>query len=640
MCGIAGILVTREHGQRVTEAEIDGMLGVIQHRGPDEAGTLLFRHGGIGHVRLAIIDLAQGQQPMRSQKHWITFNGELFNHVELREELKAVGVSFDSKSDTEVILKAYQTWGKDCLQKFNGQFAFCIVNTETGHAFFARDPFGERPLYYGHHKDRFYFGSEAKAILSRPEFPRHLDHEALSSATGSWTVQPHQSSFEGIQQVPPGHYMQFSPQEKNVIKPYYRLPSMGTALADDQQTLNTLSKSVELRLRSDVPVGTYLSGGLDSSITTALACQKLSQVHSYSVSFDHSEYDESHEQNLAAQHLKSIHHDLKISEAEIAAHFPKVVYHSESPQFRTAAAPLYLLAQMVNSDGLKVVLTGEGADEFFLGYNIFKEMLFRKKLPQLDDDLAALELSQLYPYLPHFQAGNAKRQLPAFKKRHYSSDLLSHDLRFKNSEWCHSLFQLPNTQTATEQWLQTLNLEGPYSDLSDMEKTQKIEILSLLHGYLLSSQGDRMSMAHGLESRCPFLDPNVVSYAQSLDGEQKLKYGKIEKHCLKSAFAQFLPKDISQRPKQPYRAMEADTIVKQSPEWLMEICSQEKLSTRTWLNGNKAHLLMEKTRKNSRMSPREQQALALIISVSILEHQYIEQRPIGSLKLTPTRYRA
>ncbi len=644
MCGIAG---RWGGGFKLEELEqqLRTMVAAIAHRGPDGAGLAISPLGGLGHVRLSIIDLEQGAQPMAARDHglWISFNGELFNYRELRQELEQQGEVFVSKSDTEVVLRSYARWGKSCLKRFNGQYAFAIADPKQDQLFLARDPFGERPLFWHRRAKVLSFCSEAKGLLTCPDVTAELDLEALHSSFGSWTLQPQQSSFRDIQQLAPGHWMTFK-QGQLEIGQHYQLPdlleeqSQLTAKHKDShrgemseelkaKLCSSLGRSVSLRLRSDVEVGCYLSGGLDSTITTALAAERCEKVHSYSIRFPQADYDEGHEQGLAQRQLGTEHESVLVHEKDIADIFPQVILHAECPQFRTAAAPLFLLARRVRERGLKVVLTGEGADEFFLGYNLFKEILLRQQLPQLDDDSACAAIAALYPYLPHFDSAMAKRQLPIFRRSCGGLDdsTFSHRMRYRVSQWNES-FLAPG-KSAQEQWVDSLKRWPGFEARSTLGKGQELERLNLLGGYLLSSQGDRMAMAHGIETRAPFLDPEVVAMAQSLALDHKIKGGHNEKFALKASFGKRLPAAIVERAKQPYRAMEASCFCSNKPLWYLEACAVASLKRRHWLDASRAQRLFRKAEDDPMgLSPRENQSVIAILSTILLEDQLIHQR--------------
>lgn len=653
MCGIAGRWGGNFELGRL-EQELRAMVAAIAHRGPDGAGLAVSPLGGLGHVRLSVIDLEQGAQPMTAEDHglWISYNGELFNYRELRQELEQLGEVFGSNSDTEVVLRSYARWGKACLKRFNGQYAFAIADPQEDRLFLARDPFGERPLFW-HFKHRVLsFCSEIKGLLTCPDVTAELDIDALHSCFGSWTLQPQQSSFKNIEQLAPGHWMLYHGGQLELGQ-HYELPQLreeqsqcatkdsthdaGELSQDIKAKLcSSLKRSVSLRLRSDVEVGCYLSGGLDSTITTALAAERCDKVHSYSLSFPQADYDESREQSLAQRQIGTEHEAVLVTEKDIAEVFPQVVLHAECPQFRTAAAPLFLLARRVRERGLKVVLTGEGADEFFLGYNLFKEILLRQDLTEMDDDRACAAIATLYPYLPHFDSAMAKRQLPLFRRSCAELDdqTFSHRMRYGVSQWNES-FLTPG-KSAQEQWRSSLREWPGFEARSTLGKGQELERLNLLCGYLLSSQGDRMAMAHGIETRAPFLDPEVVAMAQSLALGHKIQAGRNEKFALKSCFGERLPAAIVQRPKQPYRAMEASCFCSGKPAWYLDAKSPSSLKQRHWLNAARTQRLFDKAESNPKsLSPRENQSVIAILSTILLEDQLIHQawRPGLNLNL-------
>lgn len=619
MCGIAGHSWWSED-----EGVITAMMAAIAHRGPDASGRVYDHEAHLGHVRLSIIDLGGGHQPMScdQDRYWITYNGELFNYIELRQELKALGRNFPTESDTEVVLQAYAQWGSSCLPRFNGQFAFGIWDRLEKNWFLARDPFGERPLFITRRGKAFAFASEIKAFLALPGFQPELSGPDLAQVAHTWTTLPHRSCFKGVEQLPPGTSMVVSSNHREAPLPYYSLPPLGNDNTDPKTIAEGMLESVRLRLRSDVEVGTYLSGGLDSTIVTALARELSPEVvHTFSVAFSDPDYDEAEEQHMAQNAFGTQHHELKIDNANIAELFPRVTWHGETAQFRTAAAPLYGLAQRVRQGGLKLVLTGEGADEFFLGYNIYKEVLFRSLLPELGDDEAASILASLYPYLPHFNEANARRQLAMYRRRtNLDSPFASHDMRWANGLWVKSFLLDDQNPDPMEHYG---NLPG-FTEADPLLRAQEIERFSLLQGYLLSTQGDRMSMAHGVETRTPFLDPTIVSMAQNCALKRKLPDRGGEKQILRDAFAGRLPESLLQRPKQPYRAMEAQAFIQSNEAWVEELTSEKALSDNGLFDAHRVAQLLDGLKKRpERISPRENQAVVFILSTQLLLHQFI-----------------
>ena len=411
MCGIAGI-AARDGGQADLE-QIKKMIGCLKHRGPDAFGAYLGKQIALGHARLSIIDLTTGTQPIHNENQslWIVFNGEIYNFVELRSLLEAKGHTFYTKTDTEVIVHAYEEYGPDCLKHFNGQFAFAIWDTNKRQLFLARDRLGIRPLFYHLQGGTFAFASEIKALFTLPPVAREIDPIALDQIFTLWTTLPPRTAFKDIWQLPPGCFMVFS-QERGTLQvnPYWELPftdsSEGYRSEADycEELDHLLTESTRIRLRADVPVGAYLSGGLDSTIITSLINKiNPSRLSTYSIQFSDQTYDESIFQKRVIDHLEVDHHEIHCTHSDIAEAFPRLIWHTETPLLRTAPIPLMLLSRLVRDQDMKVVLTGEGADEILAGYNIFRETSVRRfwsKNPE--SRFRPLLIQKLYPYLQRF----------------------------------------------------------------------------------------------------------------------------------------------------------------------------------------------------------------------------------------------
>ncbi len=386
MCGISGIL--RQNGSEVRPERVRQMLTQIQYRGPDESGIYIGEGVGLGSVRLSIIDLAQGQQPMCTpdEKLWIVFNGEIFNYIELREELEGLGYKFRTNSDTEVLLLLFRHYREKCLEKLNGQFAFAIWNSNSKELFLARDRMGIRPLFYHKSKEEFIFASEIKCLLEAESLKAEIDPESLNQVFTFWTIPTPGTIFKGVQELPPGHYM-FKKGDREVIKSYWNFDFLthkealaNTSFEERMEELGSrISDSIRLRLRADVQVAAYLSGGLDSSATTHMI-KKLEPgvLNTFSIGFDDDEFDETPYQQSVSSFLDTNHRSISCSRSDIADNFAKVLWHTEIPLLRTGAVPMFKLSKLVHENGIKVVITGEGADEFLGGYNIFKETMIRE----------------------------------------------------------------------------------------------------------------------------------------------------------------------------------------------------------------------------------------------------------------------
>src|SRR5262245_16889849 len=411
MCGIAGTV--QLNGSSSNPELLQEMIATIRYRGPDDVG--IYRNGlvGLAHARLSIIDVVGGHQPMSIAEDslWITFNGEIFNYIELREELIKKGHRFASNSDTEVLLHLYQEEGEHCVERLNGQWAFAIWDVHKRKLFLSRDRFGVRPLYYTQTRDSYLFASEIKALLACPEVESTIDLTALDQIFTFWVTLPPRTAFQGIKQLPPGHSMVVQ-DGRITTSAYWKLdlaPQLATGKATEgrlaEELLGLLQDATHIRLRSDVPVGTYLSGGMDSTVITALARKSVGdKLRSFSVGFEDREFDESSYQREASSFLGTSHSDIRCRHQDIARVFPYVIWHTEQPVLRTAPAPLYLLSKLVHENGFKVVLSGEGADEILGGYDIFKETKIRQFWGcRVESSWRPLLLKRLYPYMDHIQ---------------------------------------------------------------------------------------------------------------------------------------------------------------------------------------------------------------------------------------------
>lgn len=639
MCGIAGYIQLREPKSPDRELLVR-MVSAIDYRGPDELGAYFDSWCALGQARLSIIDLAGGSQPLCNEDGtlWITFNGEIFNYVELRPELEKRGHQFRTNSDTEVIVHAYEEYGKDCVKQFNGQFAFAIYDTRRRSLFVARDRLGIRPLFYGEHDGRFYFGSEIKAIFADPEVPRRLDLKGLDETFTWWTSAPPRTLFEGINEleagtylevengkVMPGRYWQMSFPEKFS----YERPV--ESYAEELRAL--LIDSVRLRLRADVPVGAYLSGGLDSSVTTALIRHfTQSKLETFSVTFSDKAFDESSFQQQMAKHLGTSHHTVDSTYHSIAETFPEVIRHTERPLIRTAPTPLYQLSRLVRDNNFKVVLTGEGSDEMLGGYDIFKETLIRSFWAKNPDSAWRPSLlRRLYPTLP-VSGARARHYLEQFYKAGLDQQndyYFSHIPRINTTSRIKEFFT-PETRTAIGDHdaigAFARDLPTNFGKWHHLARAQWLEARSLLSCYLLSSQGDRVSAANAVEGRFPFLDHRVAEFAATIPPGYKI-FGLNEKYVLKRAFEREVPAEIRKRVKQPYMAPDSNCFVQDdSPEYVSEMLSETALSRTGVFNPRAVGMLYKKALRGSQahLSFKDNMSFVGILSTQLLIDQFIE----------------
>lgn len=630
MCGFAGI--ARRGRSGVAPQTLERMAAAIRHRGPDGCGRHADDRVGLAHVRLSVIDLAGGAQPMANADGSlvVVYNGEIFNFPALKEELSARRYEFRTRSDTEVLLHAYAEWGEGMLDRLNGQFAFVIYDRKDGSLFLARDRFGILPLYHAEHGGDLYFGSEAKALLASGELPRAIDPAGLDQVFTFWAARPPRTVFRGIRALEPGCSARWRDGHLRIRRWYtIDLSARETEPAAAVEQLDELMRSgVQQRLLADVPVGGYLSGGLDSSALCAIAAtQSSAELRTFSVAFADPRFDESRHQEAVAGAVRSRHAVQHIGPEDIARVFPEVIRHAETPLVRTGPAPLYLLSQLVRERGIKVVLSGEGADELFLGYDLFKEAAVREFcLRQPDSTRRPRLFDRLYPYLaPGTRAGDFWRRF--FLSAGAPDDaLFSHLPRFQLTAWIKEFY--------SEEFRDGLGgfdavaelrdaLPPAFGGWSTLGKAAYLEMVTLLSPYLLSSQGDRMAMAHGVEARVPYLDHRLVEFAAALPDRSKLR-GLREKDMLRRWARTVLPPAAAERPKQPYRAPDVPAFFAgRPPEYVAELLDDGELRRSGVFDPAAVAGLVRRCRSGQATGARESQALVAILSTGLWQREFL-----------------
>ncbi len=633
MCGLAGWYDPA--GGPSSEALLRRMLRLLHHRGPDEFGIYRGRGIGFAHTRLSIIDLSTGQQPMCNEDRslWIVFNGEIFNYLELREGLLRRGHRFASTSDTEVLLHLYEEKGADALADLNGQFAFAIWDSLKRELFLARDRVGIRPLFYARHGDEWLFGSEIKALFADRRLKREIDPVALDDVFTFWMPLSPRTAFVGVRELPPAHWMRIG-ENGSVMGRYWDLPTEAEPAGARPEEYyaeglrELLIDSTRLQLRADVSVGAYLSGGLDSSVTAGLVRHFTdSRLSTFSVTFRDPEFDESDKQRIMTEFLKTDHAAVACGDQDIAEAFPSVIWHAEVPVLRTAPAPLFLLSRLVRESSYKVVLTGEGADEILAGYDLFKEDKIRRFMAVFPDSrLRPLLLQRLYPYL---------RQSPtkslAYARAFFGAPIApfdgafhSHAPRWNMTAGGKVFFSDEILRRAAEQPAQervARALGNPGGD--PLGRAQQIEMRTLLPGYLLSSQGDRMLMAHSVEGRFPFLDHRVVEFSLRIPPHLRLK-GLREKHILRRAMAGLLPEAILGMVKQPYRAPDARCFLGGAGDTSVpELLSSDNLAESGYFDPLRVGQLVAKLGASEVSGFKDNMAFMGILSTQMLHRLFI-----------------
>jgi asparagine synthase (glutamine-hydrolysing) len=613
------------------------MIEAIAHRGPDGYGFYQKGPIGLAHARLSIIDLSTGDQPIANEDGtvWVVFNGEIFNYVELREQLQQKGHKFRTGSDTETIVHAYEEFGDRFVDHLNGQFAIALWDETRQRLLLVRDRVGIRPLFYCREGSRLLFASEIKALRPAMQQALEFDVRGLAQVFTFWSTVADQSVFRRVQVLPPGYLLAIDAGGERLTRYWEwreRRPLAVPGFEEAAEELRgRLIDAVRLQLRADVPVGAYLSGGLDSSGIVALVKGFTSTpVRTFSVAFEDAEFDESEHQQGMVRFLGTDHTTIRCSRAQIAEQFPRLVRHAETPVLRTAPVPLMLLSGLVRQSGYKVVLTGEGADEVFGGYDLFKEAKIRRFWARQPESRArAALLTRLYPYLKHSPVGSS-----AIAGSFYGRNLKEVDDPFyaHGPRWTTtgriSNFLSAEVRGALQDYEVTggLRTELPlgFESWEGLSRDQFVEARTLLSGYLLSSQGDRVAMANSIEGRFPFLDHTVIEFTNQLPARYKLR-GLTEKAILRRALAPMLPDEIVRRTKQPYRAPDSQSFFAngRAPDYVEELLNPARVGVTGIFNPAAVGRLFEKCRSGKAIGFSDNMAFVGILSTMLLHEAFV-----------------
>ena len=555
MCGIAGVWSGDTLGDRTATARrLEAMVATIGHRGPDDSGVWTDAHVGLGHARLSVIDLSPAaSQPMSDGDGavHIVFNGEIYNFPALRDELLALGHRFRSHSDTEVIVEGYRRWGDGVLDRLHGMFAFALWDAPRRRLMLARDRIGKKPLYYRHADGMLLFGSEIKAILAWPGVPRIPDLEAIDQYLTFQYVPAPRTAFDGIRKLPPAHAMTVEADGAMRIRRYWSLPEPAAArprpaVEIREELVARFDEAVRLRLVSDVPLGAFLSGGIDSaSVVAAMARASDRPVRTFTIGFDEAAYDERRYARLVAERYGTEHHE-DVVRPDAVAILPRLVWHYGEPFADSSAIPTFYLSEITRRS-VTVALNGDGGDESFLGYSRYAGARLGAWLDVLPAPLRRL-LGAVGSRLP--EAG-AARSLSYLRRFLVELDL-GGPQRYGN--WI-AYFTDSHKRGLYGEALQD-RLAAPCLSLLDPwfagdAPIQARAAFADIHTYLpddLLVKVDVATMAHGLEGRSPFLDHTLMEYAATIPAAAKMRR-LTTKALLKSAMAERLPAPLLSRPK-------------------------------------------------------------------------------------------
>jgi asparagine synthase (glutamine-hydrolysing) len=556
MCGIAGFVERQDTpsplGLDASEALVHRMCDAIRHRGPDDEGVWVAEGVALGMRRLSIIDLSTGHQPIHNEDRtvWIVFNGEIYNYRELRAELEARGHRFYTHTDTETIVHAYEQWGPEAIARLRGMFGLAIWNTRDRSLLVARDRIGIKPMHYACAGDRLYFGSEVKSLLEAPDLPRDLDLDALDHYLSFLYTPRDQSIFAAVRKLPPGHLLTWK-NGRLSIQQYWQISSeesyRGSEADAVRELRDVLKDAVRSHMISDVPLGAFLSGGVDSSTVVGLMADASSaRVKTFSIGFDVPEFDELEHARTVAAHFGTEHHELVVKPDAIGI-LDRLVWHFDEPFADSSAIPTWYVSEMARQH-VTVVLSGDGGDELFGGYDRYlpqpRVVAFDRYSPRAIRRVAAIAASRLphgargKNFLRHVSRDDQGRYLDAirFFSADEKPDLLTRDVRRTLS------VEDPETRLA-------LHFER-FAALPWPSQMMRFDAETYLPEDVLTKV-DRMSMAHSIESRVPLLDNDVIEFSATLPAALKIKSGR-RKHILKEVAATLLPAHILNRRKQGF----------------------------------------------------------------------------------------
>jgi asparagine synthase (glutamine-hydrolysing) len=621
---------------------IGRMCRAIEHRGPDDEGFHIDGGVALGMRRLSIIDLFTGHQPISNEDGsiWIVFNGEIYNFRELRDEMVSRGHTFQTGSDTEVIVHLYEDDGEACVERLRGMFAFAIWDSRARKLFIARDRVGIKPLHYWHAGDTIIFASEIKSILQHPKVTREVNSEAISDFLSFNYVPDPATAFRGIHKLPPGHTLTFK-DSRLTVQSYWDFNYAGAA-ADEREydesyyverVRELITESVKLRLISDVPLGAFLSGGIDSSTIVATMARLMDRpVKTFSIGFSESSFDELDYARATARHLGTDHHEFIVT-PDVCNLVEEIIWHHDEPFADVSSIPTYIVSRMAR-EHVTVVLSGDGGDELFAGYERYL----------VDRD------SEVFERIPGFIRRNvlmaASRRLPrsAYGKNFLRHIALAPDARYIDSI---SYFNDTNKEDLLSQdfrrALGAYNSDEAfyrfYDAPSSKERIDRLLYLdskTYLPGDILTKV-DRMSMAHSIEARVPLLDHKLIEFVQTIPASLKLR-GRVTKHILKRAVRGIIPDEIIDRPKQGFDVPIKKWLNNELRDLLDDTLADSRTRQRGYFNQNAVERILDEHRRGRRDNSRH---LWGLLTLELWHRAFIDRRPelsfAGAKRIEPGR---
>ncbi len=633
MCGICGIIY-HDQERPVDAGLLQRMAGIIQHRGPDDDGHYTEGGVGLGSRRLSIVGLDDGHMPMSTEDGSlvVVYNGELYNHPRLKQALQAKGYTYRTHSDTETFLHLYREYGESFLKHAEGMFALALWDKNQRKLILARDRLGIKPLYYHYQNATLRFGSEIKSILCDPEVPREIELEALNFLLAYLSAPAPYSMFRGIRQLKPGEMLVYQNGHMQT-KPFWNpsesiQPISETNLQNAKDELrHRLDTIVKEHLMSDVPVGAFLSGGIDSSILAALMANHLgNDFQTFSIGFEgYSLFDESQQAKAFAQHLGSQHHERILKPSDLLNAMEDITWQLDEPLADSSCLPVYYVSQLA-AEHVKVVLSGDGGDEVFAGYRKYQAEYFRKFFSWLPNGVNRFLSHSIEPMLPESRANHWMDMLRQVKKffRGLDPDPFERHLGWAIhfEDQLRSPLLHPDVRRSIHfeeacDYRKRLFDELPHLD--DLTRMLWVDLRHNLPADMLTKV-DRMSMLHSLEVRVPFLDHKLVEYAFSLPGDYKL-HGKTTKWILKEAFRDLLPAEIIDRRKHGFDVPVGEWFKNELREVIEDVCSSETTTRRGLFDPQRVHQVLKDHQDGKRDYNNQ---LWIFLSLELWQRRYLD----------------
>lgn len=596
MCGIVGFI---DFTNRSSITDLNNMIGMLSHRGPNDSGTQLIETKackiGLAHKRLAIIDLSDsGKQPMCFKNLTLVLNGEIYNYIEIKNELISLGHSFIGTSDTEVLIHAFFQWGVDCVSKLNGMFAFVVYDSISQNIFLVRDRAGVKPLFYYYHNDVFLFGSELKALIKHPRFDKEINYDSLAAFFQFGNVPSPGSIFKNTFKLKAGHYIRIDGLNKDLeqkqywnVYDFYNKPKVNLGFQDAKANLKELlESSSQFRMRADVPVGIFLSGGYDSTSLLALLNGKTAYpIKTFTISVPDLGLNEGEHAKRIAEHFGTEHHEIECKETDILKLFETYSFYFDEPFADSSSFPSLLLCKYA-SDHVKVALSADGGDELFAGYNRYNiaQRLSKtiKRLPEigqkslayvmnsnLANEIAKLTLkNNRYKYLKLSSVVNDPSPKNILRNLTYEfTDIQLHELMVHKFNFPHTLYdsmELTNENSSILSYMMAIDYQTYLTD----DIMQKV---------------DRASMAASIEAREPLLDHRLIEFMATLPDEFKLN-NKTQKYILKELVHQYIPKELMNRPKMGFAIPIAKWLKSELKERVYHYLNESRIKQQGVLN--------------------------------------------------------